>query len=193
LAFAAEEKRLWALAQELLPRQGVEAYTQGLMDLGATLCSTRAPACERCPLASLCVAKANGQQRHFPIKSKRLKRSRRSNTLLLLRHGENLWLVQRPDKGVWASMWSLPEFADVDLLQATCAGWPGQGQWQAPFVHALTHLDWTLQVLLWELPAAKKPAAKVWAAEALQGGRWVTQDQALAMSLPAPVRRVLLA
>jgi A/G-specific adenine glycosylase len=192
LASAAEEKRLWALAQTLLPTRGVEAYTQGLMDLGATLCTTRAPACERCPLATLCVAKAMGRQQHLPVKSKRLKRGQRSNALLLLRQGDQLWLVQRPAKGVWAAMWSLPEFADVAALTAASTGWPGQGEWQAPFSHALTHFDWTLQVLFWELPATKKLTAEVWATNALRGGRWVIQDDALTMSLPAPVRRVLL-
>jgi A/G-specific adenine glycosylase len=192
LAVAAEEKRLWAMAQTLLPARGVEAYTQGLMDLGATLCTTRAPACERCPLAPFCVANATGRQQQFPVKSKRLKRGQRSNALLLLRQDERLWLVQRPDKGVWAAMWSLPEFADVEALNAASVAWPGQGKWQAAFSHALTHFEWTLQVLFWELPATKKLTAKVLGTEALQGGRWVTQDEALAMSLPAPVRRVLL-
>jgi A/G-specific adenine glycosylase len=187
LALAAEEGRLWALAQELLPTRDVDVYTQGLMDLGATLCTTRAPACQRCPLAASCVANADNLQQHFPIKSKRLKRGQRSNALLLLRQAEKLWLVQRPDKGVWASLWSLPEFADVASLNAATAAWPGQGEWQVPFSHALTHFDWRLQVLLWQLPEKKKLTLK-----ALGAGRWVTQDQALLMSLPAPVRRLLL-
>ena len=44
-------RRLWSLAESLLPVRGVERYTQGLMDLGATVCTRNRPQCERCPVA----------------------------------------------------------------------------------------------------------------------------------------------
>ena len=61
LSRSANEQALWRLVQALVPEQGVEHYTQGLMDLGATLCTARKPACERCPLATLCVAFREGR------------------------------------------------------------------------------------------------------------------------------------
>jgi A/G-specific adenine glycosylase len=194
LALAEEERRLWTIAQDLLPRRDVDVYTQGLMDLGATVCATRAPACERCPLVLQCAAYARGRPHDFPIKSKRLKRGQRSNALLLLRQADQVRLVQRPDKGVWAAMWSLPEFADGPSLELASAAWPGRGEWLAPIEHALTHFDWTLHVLVWELPARSKLTNKVLASKLnLGAGRWVSQSQALGMSLPAPVRRLLTA
>ena len=54
------EKQLWELAERLLPTSGIEAYTQGLMDLGATLCTRTRPACNDCPLAEDCLAYLSG-------------------------------------------------------------------------------------------------------------------------------------
>ena len=202
LALAAQERALWQAAEALLPASGVEAYTQGLMDLGATLCLARRPQCERCPLAVPCVARAEGAPERYPVKTKKLKRGRRRHALLWLECGETLWLTQRPATGVWAGLWSLPEHGSAEALEALVLGWPGRGEWLPPIEHALTHFDWTLQPLRWVLPAAlAAEAGNVGAADTAiapwrsgvetSGGRWVTRRQALQMGLPAPVRRLL--
>ena len=185
LASAAEEQRLWALAESLLPSRDVDVYTQGLMDLGATVCRARRPDCERCPLAASCAARAAGTPERFPVKSRRLRRGRREAALLWLRRGGRLWLVQRPERGVWAGLWSLPEFDSVATLEQAVDGWPGQGEWLAPVAHALTHFDWTLHPLAWRLPARTPVPA------AAGPGRWFTPVQALSLGLPAPVRRLI--
>ncbi|OYV01723.1 MAG: A/G-specific adenine glycosylase [Burkholderiales bacterium PBB5] len=195
LAQARQEKALWALAEQQLPQQGIEAYTQGLMDLGATLCSQRQPACDACPLAGLCVARAQGQATAYPVKTRKLKRGQRANTLLWLQHQGRVWLVQRPDSGVWARLWTLPELADDDAAWALAEGWPGEA-WPLPaFKHVLTHLDWMLKPLLWRLPAdlAAVDLADLELAlvRAAGPGRWVPREQALAMGLPAPIRKLL--
>jgi A/G-specific adenine glycosylase len=196
LAQAAQERELWRAAEALLPAADVEAYTQGLMDLGATLCLARRPQCERCPLEELCVARAQGAPERYPVKTRKLKRGRRVHALLWLERGGMLWLTQRPATGVWAGLWSLPEHASAEALEAFVQGWPGQGEWLPPIEHALTHFDWTLQPLRWVLPAtvaAESGAAIVpWSgATEPPGGRWVTRREALQMGLPAPVRRLL--
>jgi A/G-specific adenine glycosylase len=156
LAGAAAQQRLWAEAEALLPRRDVDVYTQGLMDLGATVCTTRRPACPKCPLQDRCVAHALGQPERYPVKTRKLKRSRRANALLWLVHGARVWLVQRPATGVWAGLWSLPEYPDAAALEAATAGWPGQGRWLPGFEHTLTHLDWHLQPLCWQWPARRR-------------------------------------
>ena len=189
LSTAAAEKRLWAEAEALLPARDVNIYTQGLMDLGATVCSRRQPACMRCPLAPFCVAHAAGTPERFPVKTRRLKRSRRQHALLWLRQGEQLLLQQRPDTGVWAGLWSLPEFESAQVLEERTASWPGQGEWLPAIEHALTHFDWTLQPLLWTLPdQASLPAGT--AAVVGTHHRWVTECEALTLGLPAPIRRL---
>ena len=186
LAIAGEQHRLWNVAHGLLPQRDVDVYTQGLMDLGATVCTSRRPACQQCPFEQDCVARATGRQHDYPVKSRSLKRSKRENALLWLRQGDRHYLVQRPQQGVWAGLWTLPEYPTVAALDAQ-ACWPGQGQWMAPIEHTLTHFDWTLHTLVWTLPdRADLPAA-------LPQGRWLDNAQALALGLPAPVRRLLAA
>jgi A/G-specific adenine glycosylase len=199
LAQAAQERALWQAAETLLPASGVEAYTQGLMDLGATLCLARRPQCERCPLAPLCVARAEGAPERYPVKTKKLERGRRRHALLWLERGDTLWLTQRPATGVWAGLWSLPEHASAEALETLVQGWPGRGEWLPPIEHALTHFDWTLQPLRWVLPAAVAAETSVAGAASTpwsdgvepSGGRWVTLREALQLGLPAPVRRLL--
>jgi A/G-specific adenine glycosylase len=191
LAVAANERELWCRAQALVPEREVGAYTQGLMDLGATLCTPRQPACDRCPLSTLCVARREGRPESYPLKSRRLRRGRRAHALLWLSQGESLWLVQRPSRGVWAGLWSLPEFDTPQQLRRLLASWPGQCETLPAIEHALTHFDWTLQPLHWRLPA-RLGAKRVDALAAqLPPGRWFRLEQALQMGLPAPVRKLL--
>jgi A/G-specific adenine glycosylase len=191
LAVAAHERALWQQAQALLPQRGIEAYTQGLMDLGATVCLARRPVCERCPLAAVCVARLQGQPERYPVKTRRLLRGRRRHALLWLCHRARLWLVQRPPRGVWAGLWSLPEFETAEALQQLTARWPGRGEPLPPIEHALTHFDWTLEPSRWTLPARMSAARLVAVESALPPGRWVTLDEALALGLAAPVRKLL--
>jgi A/G-specific adenine glycosylase len=91
-------------------------------------------------------------------------------------------------------LWSLPEHGGTASLNTLTAGWPGTGRWLPTVQHALTHLDWTLHPLLWHWPdevALSAPALEH--AGAGLSGRWVSPLQALAMGLPAPVRKLLLA
>ncbi|MDP1647794.1 MAG: A/G-specific adenine glycosylase [Rubrivivax sp.] len=185
LALAAEEQRLWATAEALLPVRDVDVYTQGLMDLGATVCLARKPNCPRCPLAGECVARQAGAPERYPVRTRKLKRGQRDNALLWLEHCGRWWLVQRPPRGVWAGLWTLPEYASRDELVDATAGWPGRGTWLPEIRHALTHFDWTLRPLAWRWPLRSRTLPE------LPPGRWATPDEAQALGLPAPVRRLL--
>jgi A/G-specific adenine glycosylase len=191
LARPAHQRALWARAEALLPVQGIESYTQGLMDLGATLCTTRAPRCDACPLAIGCVAHAEGRPERYPVKTRTLRRGARRNALLWLVDGKRLWLVQRPVRGVWSGLWTLPLYDDLDAVRALTRDWPGDGQALAAFTHTLTHFDWQLEPWYHALPK-RRSAARCQAIEAALGkGRWLTRDEALALGLPAPIRRLI--
>ena len=201
LTSAAQVQRLWAHAYELLPPDGLQSYTQGLMDLGASACSLRRPDCEACPLRDVCVAHAQGQPQAYPVKSRRTLRGRRCNALLWLQWRGRCLLVKRPDRGVWAGLWSLPEFVDHAALEGLVSAWPGQGEWLPDIEHALTHFDWLLLPLRWQWPNRRAdpllqfkalPSAVFPDAEATQS-RWVLPEEALALGLAAPVRRLLAA
>ena len=155
IAQAASEKALWAIASDLLPvappgeplHAAMATYTQGLMDLGATVCTIRKPACDACPASAGCAGRASGMPERFPVKTRKLKRSKRAAVLLWLQQQGRVWLVRRADSGVWAQLWSLPEFDTATALERTVKDWPGTLEWMAPFKHVLTHFDWMLQPL----------------------------------------------
>ena len=193
LADARNERKLWALAESLLPPAndpaGIVAYTQGLMDLGATVCTRSKPACEACPLAGRCVALAQGRQADFPLKTRKLKRGQRQHHLLWLNRGDLVWLVQRPDSGVWAGLWTWPEFDDALALDALVGTWPGELTPLPTIKHVLTHLDWWLTPWRLDLSEPLAPGQLRAIEAALPPGRWWPSQQALALGLPAPIRR----
>jgi len=188
LAVAANGRRLWEQAQDLLPRRDVRAamprYTQGLMDLGATVCLPRNPACLLCPVDALCAARREGRPERYPVQTRTLKRS--AESLWLLRagsHGGAIWLEKRPPTGIWAGLYCLPVFDSATALSSAIGG-HAQGPWreEPPFVHVLTHKDLHLH-----------PVAVQVAREAMQGraGAWVEPDAFGQLGLPAPIQRLL--
>jgi len=185
LASSAHERELWAQARALLPDEGIEGYTQGLMDLGATLCLQRKPSCLLCPVQADCVARQQGEPERYPVKTRKLKRGRRESVWLLLRWRDRVWLQQRPEQGVWAGLWSLPEFESFDALADATRGWAGEGDALPSFTHVLTHFDWLLHPRRWTLPESATPPS------VLAQGRWVTIQEALELGLPAPLRKLL--
>ncbi|MGZ5266542.1 MAG: A/G-specific adenine glycosylase [Caldimonas sp.] len=191
LAEARAERELWNAATALLPERRIEAYTQGLMDLGATVCLARSPLCLICPVRDLCRAAQAGTQERYPVKSRRLVRSRRSNAWLEARWRGRVWLVQRPPRGVWAGLWSLPEFESVEALGRCTAAWPGRAEALPPFTHVLTHFDWELQPVRWTFPARTAARTVAPLLGAWPTGRWFAIDEALALGLPAPLRKRL--
>ncbi|MEZ0306822.1 MAG: A/G-specific adenine glycosylase [Ramlibacter sp.] len=189
LSVAANERDLWSQAQELLPRQAVKEsmprYTQGLMDLGATVCAARNPSCAACPVSDLCAGHAQGTPERFPVKTRKLKRSAQSLWVLRAqRRDGSVWLQKRPATGIWAGLYCLPVFESRDALQAMLPP-RAQGAMRddQPFVHVLTHKDLHLHPVAVELGALAMSAA---------GGAWYSPDDASRLGLPAPIRKMLL-
>ncbi len=186
LSEAAAERTLWAKATALLPERDIERYTQGVMDLGATLCSTRAPACQSCPVAALCVARRDGTPERYPLKTRRLERTRRENWWLWLEWRGRVWLQQRPDRGVWGGLWTLPLHDDESALEAIARALGARLEPLPVIEHALTHFDWVLHPRRATL--SRRPAVTL-----LGAGRWVERAELVAIALPAPLRRLLQA
>ena len=191
LADAANQRTLWSLAEDLLPHSDIEAYTQGLMDLGATCCTLRQPTCAQCPLNPTCVARASGVPTAYPVKTRRSRRHRLNSWLLWLMHAERVWLVQRPPTGVWAGLWSFAEFGDEAGLNQLTRNWPGEISQAPSIMHVLTHRDWVLSpcVVRWpdRLPAHELQRLQ----SSLPSGRWFSTEQAMALGLATPIRRWL--
>ncbi len=177
-------KALWARADALVPAAAgdMPAYTQGLMDLGAGVCTPRSPDCGACPVASLCQARAQARVGELPRKTKKLKRGRRESWWLYLVRADDgaLWLQQRPATGIWAGLWTLPLF---DTEAALHAAVPAATLEPLPQIqHALTHLDWLLHPRRAVWPQADPPMAE---------GQWVAPRDWPAYGMPAPLRKLL--
>jgi A/G-specific adenine glycosylase len=187
LASAASERELWAHAEALLPRRDLAVnmprYTQGLMDLGATLCLPRNPSCLLCPVQPVCTASREGRQEAFPRRTRKLKRSSESLWLLQARSAQDaVWLQKRPTPGVWAGLYCLPLFSERAALEAALPATARRSLRDAePFVHVLTHKDLHLHPVSARVPAG-------WRGDE---GAWFLPGQWESLGLPAPVRRLL--
>ncbi|CAG1005512.1 Adenine DNA glycosylase [Burkholderiales bacterium] len=183
------EGRLWALAQRLVPRDGVEAYTQGMMDLGATVCTRATPRCDACPVAGDCVARRDGRVADLPGRRARRALPHREVQLAWVERAGEVLLERRPASGVWGRLWSLPELevgADpVASLRARfdiAARLVGR---LAPVEHAFTHYALTLHPSRLTARASRRPPP----AECM----WVARADLAAAALPAPIRKLLRA
>lgn len=178
LASSAAEKKLWDHATALLPEHDVDRYTQGLMDLGATVCGARSPDCLICPVQPLCRGQQQGDPTRYPVKTKKLKRGRRENWWLWVEKRGQVLLQQRPATGVWAGLWTLPMFDDEASARAAL---PGSEPATLPRIqHALTHFDWVLHTLRAEAPEGPTP-----------GGTWVARERIADYALPAPLKKLI--
>jgi len=131
---------LWQHAERHTPAAMTASYTQAIMDLGATVCTRRRPACFHCPVAEGCRAFELGHPLDFPgPREKKAKPLRQTHMALACCNGD-IYLECRPPSGIWGGLWSLPEFdREADLL-AWCETLQGGG---APEIERWTTLRHT--------------------------------------------------
>jgi A/G-specific adenine glycosylase len=186
-------KILWALAESCTPATQTAAYTQAIMDLGATVCTRGQPACAQCPLAEGCRARLSGQQAGYPAPRPKKALPVRTVTMLLLCNGRGeILLEKRPPAGIWGGLWSFPELVaapDVEdagtiWQQTTGISFRRIETW--PIVrHSFTHFQLEITPLL---AAVGSEAAHV-----MEGaGRvWYNTTQSTERGLAAPVKQLL--
>lgn len=190
------QQQLWALAETVLPAAvpaaaNMRAYTQGQMDLGATVCTRSKPRCSICPLQADCVANRHGLTDTLPSPKPRKPLPRRAVTLLLLMHEGRLLLQKRPAPGIWGGLWSLPEAPSPShpaSIQATIAHLGFQGDYHTSLpeiAHTFTHFHLQISAeVWWVIPAGGEAAAD-------EDYAWFRPEEALQAGIPAPVRKIL--
>jgi len=171
------QRRLWTLAEGELPARSIESYTQGLMDLGAELCTRTRPSCASCPLNKTCRAYALGKAEAFPEPRPRRKRPERSTSMLLLLHKGEVLLQKRPPTGVWGGMSCYPELASGSENSAVGKNLPAV---RHEFTHFTLNITPVVRVLESASPRAMEP-----------GQVWLTVADAIGAAVPAPVRKLL--
>jgi A/G-specific adenine glycosylase len=187
----AAKPRIKELATSLLPPARSGDFAQAMMDLGATICTPRKPACVLCPWSDPCLARASGEQATFPHKvPKREGRLRRGAAFVALRADGSILLRTRPDKGLLAKMTEVPgsdwshDFDVANALSAAPAlrGKPRWRRLSGTVSHVFTHFPLQLTVFTATVPRAT-PAP--------DGMRWVKLSQAGKEALPNVMRKVL--
>jgi A/G-specific adenine glycosylase len=183
---ARDERVLWDLAESLLPENDIETYTQGMMDLGATVCSRRKPCCDTCPLQEICVARHEGRQAELPTRPTPRALPQRFSRVLLVCDGRRVLLERRPPSGIWGGLLSLPEMSGESAERFA----ENQGcrlldtQSLPPVTHAFTHFRLTIDVLRCEVEIVGLRAMEVrW--------QWLPLENVAAAALPMPIKKLL--
>ena len=184
------EMALWSRAEAMLPLENVEAYTQGLMDLGAGICKRSRPSCNVCPLFDVCVARREDRIAVLPAVRPKKPIPQRSTVMLIMMRGQEVLLEKRPAQGIWGGLWSFPEVAgDADIVDAMHSRYGVAARVTgelAPVQHVFTHFALTI------LP--RRVAVAAWPPRAESPGLvWLTRDDARHAALPSPIRRIVAA
>jgi len=172
------ERQLWQYAAEHLPAGRAGDYNQALMDLGATICTARAPACQTCPLENICRARQLGVQEQRPIPQPRRGVPHYLVTAAVIYRNGQVLITRRPETGLLGGMWEFPggkvepgeELADGlrREIQEELAVQIDVGELFGVYEHAYTHFRVTLHAFCCRLVGGEPQAIEAsdlrWAA-----------------------------
>lgn len=191
-------KRLWEIAEQYTPATQTAAYTQAIMDLGATLCTRSNPACDRCPVAADCKAinevtdtlgiSPEVSVTLFPGRKPKKEKPLRATTMVIARHDGYVFLERRPEAGIWGGLWSLPEL-DRDSLDEWCrerlqCGPVDTESWQV-LRHSFSHYDLDIRPIVVRVDA---PLSKVADSD---DAAWHRIGDELPGGMAAPVHKLI--
>ena len=184
------EKELWKLAADSVPVRGAAAYTQAIMDLGATVCLRRRPLCSACPLMQDCRALRDGITDQLPVAKPRAPTPLRQAVFVFLENeaGE-LLLLRRPPAGIWGGLWSVPECPPgrdaADWVQEEFGCRIAGLETYPTLRHTFSHFRLDIRPERIRIDGA----AAIGDAD---GQVWLQPKDAIAYGVPAPVRRLIL-
>lgn len=181
------QAQLWQLAEQHMPNVDMIAYTQGLMDLGATRCTRSKPKCLECPIQSTCGAYLQNRTTNLPTPKPRKTLPQKECVMMLISQGNEILLEKRPATGIWGGLWSLPEIATHEI--ATEVAQLRYGLTVEPseplemINHVFTHfkLAITPQPLILMHKPTYQPNNTI----------WLSVDDAISAAIPTPIRTIL--
>jgi len=189
----AVEDKMWLIAEREKPRKNIEAYIQGQMDLGATLCARNTPKCVLCPLKDSCVAHLDGLTDALPQRTPKKTVPHRTTKMLVMLNANEVYIERRPPTGIWGGLYSLPEIAlDIDVADTIQKKFSSTinlatAIQSLPIIeHGFSH--YTLTIYPVKISIAKR---RLQAGE--PGSMWLNLDDITTAALPAPVKKILLA
>lgn len=181
------ELHMWGRAHNLLPKAPqMSAYTQGLMDLGATLCTRSAPKCAECPVRHDCHALAQDRVAELPTPRKRKAVPTRRACFLLAIADDAILLEQRPPTGIWSNLLVPPQFATAKSMRGALAGLAAAARVRPLSArnHGFSHFRLAYTPYLAQIDALPPRACE-------PHQRWVRLDELGSAPLPAPMQVLL--
>jgi len=180
------ETLLWARSEAALPECDIEAYTQGLMDLGATICGRSRPRCDMCPVCTTCVAFRENRTKDLPAARPAKVLAERTTTMVVLSSQGELLLEKRPSPGIWGGLWCLPEVDSNRLAEECLARFGvliGECEPMGEIDHGFTHFRLRITPVVAHTTRGLRTEEP--------GRLWLTVDDALGAAIPSPVKRIL--
>lgn len=181
------EKKLWQIAEHLLPEQGLPAYVQGLMDFGATLCTRSKPRCVECPVQTQCLAYQQQQVAQLPSPKPRKALPEKQVTMLMIVDAGEILLERRPNQGIWGGLWSLPELSPTQIavphVQQTLGMETETLEVLPVLSHTFTHFKLEITPQPLQL-TGRRPSLP-------PNMQWLGLTDAIAAALPTPVRTLI--
>ena len=185
--------RLMPVADALLPVDPnlMPAYTQAIMDLGATVCTARSPNCGVCPVKENCCAFQKNRVADFP--APKVLQTIKSQELfwVIPRTQKTVWLSQRPSRGIWGGLWT-PWQLDLKNMPQNWARLRALLTEEHRISHRLTHRDLRISVAVMDLDARTPSEIKKLISGLPVTLREFSWQEAFNQALPSPVKKLLL-
>lgn len=181
------EKRLWDISETVTPATDVARFNQAMMDLGAIVCTRTKPKCELCPVNNLCVAYAHHSWAQYPGKKPKQILPERTGYMLLMQHGDDVWLAQRPPSGLWGGLFCFPQFEKEEALR----DWLNLRGINADTLTQLTAFRHTFSHFHLDIVPMWLPVSSFTSCMDEGSGLWYNLAQPPSVGLAAPVERLL--
>lgn len=183
----AVENQLWALSEQVTPRQDTGKFNQAMMDIGALICTRSRPKCTLCPLRDRCIACAQQSWAQYPGKKPRAALPQKSRYFLILQCRQAVWLQQQPPSGLWGGLYGFPQFEHLADLETWLRqrDLPVNGRTLTAFYHTFSHFRLEIiPVHVQTTDASRSPGEEA-------HGLWYDLHAPPAVGLAAPVQRLL--
>ena len=182
IALPKTKKIFEAAVDELIDPENPSSFNQGLMELGALICSPTSPKCLLCPVRDYCTAFNEGQPEELPVKSKKVKMKHLSFDVFVCEdeHGR-LLMEQRPSEGLLANMWQFPMVEhNENSFEQFAQQYEVASQAKQDiltFKHVFSHLTWHINAHYMKSKTCKK-------------GEWLTREQIALLPMPVPMLKI---
>lgn len=193
IALPATKKQMNEIGSGLVSKENPSSFNQGLMELGALICTPLSPKCLQCPLQHFCQAKEAGCQQQLPVKRQKERQKEVVIEAALVRKENKLLIVKRPPEGLLANLWAFPAVQKDDNQEAghsICAELEASfnircalGVYLGEKTHIFTHIKWRLK--LYELALLQEDALEY------PEIRWVDGEELKKYALPTAFKKLL--